>query len=210
MDWMIAVAWLLWLQRRLRHEPHPIFHALRPMVLVARMPGLNWFRHWMVWAVAVVALSLLLALQTVRLADERAAHAKSNGDHSDYVAQLERQARDAVLAARAEELRRTVAVQEIADETQKKLDVALADADAARAAGERLRQRIAQLTASIGRGGSGGTSASAPGAPAKGTADLLADVQRRLGEAAERIVKFADESHVSGLACEASYDALRK
>ena len=114
---------------------------------------------------------------------------------------------DTIEDARAEERRRTEAVQEIANEAQSKLDQALADAGAARSAGERLRDRIAQLTAACRAAASNPDAANA-GAPAEVPADLLADVQRRLDEAADGIAGFADKSSAAGKACERSYDAL--
>lgn len=168
----------------------------------------TWFRPWMAWAAAVVALGLLLALQTVRLADERTEHQTTVSMWVKDRETRERNARLAVEAAREEEKRRTDAVQGIADETQKKLDGALADADAARDAGDRLRQRVAQLTAALGRTTASKPAAAGPGAPAQTTADLLADVQRRLDEATDTIAGFADRAHTAGLGCERSYDAL--
>lgn len=163
----------------------------------------------MAWLAVVAGLAVLLGLQTLRLADEQRDHAKTAVLWSKDREAWEKAAREAVEAARKEEQRRTTAVQEIADETQAKLEVARADAADARDAGERLRRRVAQLTTALGRAGAGQPAAASPSAPAQSTADLLADMQRRLGEATDRIAKFADESHIAGLACEASYDALR-
>jgi hypothetical protein len=167
-----------------------------------------WFRPWMAWVLAVLALAWLLAAQTVRLSREQAAHAKTVADHATYVAQLEHNAREAVQAARDEERRRTVAVQEIADDTQKKLEVAAADAVAARDAGDRLRKQIAILAAAGRRAAASKAGAAEAGAPADATADLLADVQRRLDQATDGIAEFADRAHAAGLGCQRSYDAL--
>lgn len=166
------------------------------------------FRPWMIWAAAVVALAVLLGLQTVRLADERADHADTKADHKEQVALAEKATRKAVEDARTEEQRRTDAVQEIANDTQTKLDTALADNADARAAGERLRKRIAELAAASSRKAAGDTQAASPGATTVTTADLLADVQRRLDEAADGIAGFADKAHGSGLACQRAYEAL--
>ena len=171
------------------------------------MIPLPWFRPWMAWAAAVAAMAALLGLQTVRLADERADHQTTKADYNQRVANAEKAGRQAVEDARAEEQRRTAAVQEIANEAQKELDVARSDADAARSAGERLRDRIAQLTAACRAAASNPDAANA-GAPAEVPADLLADVQRRLDEAADGIAGFADKSAAAGKACERSYDAL--
>ena len=166
-----------------------------------------WFRPWMAWAAAVAVMAALLGLQTVRLADERTAHANAVSAFNAAAAKAEREARQAVEDARTEERRRTDAVQEIANEAQSKLDQALADAGVARSAGERLRERIAQLTAAC-RAAASNPGAASSGAPAEATADLLADVQRRLDEAADGIAGFADKSAAAGKACERSYDAL--
>lgn len=166
-----------------------------------------WFRPWMAWAAAVAVMAALLGLQTVRLADERADHQTTKADYNQRVANAEKAGRQAVEDAWAEERRRTEAVQEIANEAQSKLDQALADAGAARSAGERLRDRIAQLTAAC-RAAASNPDAASSGAPAEATADLLADVQRRLDEAADGIAGFADKSAAAGKACERSYDAL--
>ena len=168
------------------------------------------FKPWMAWAVIVAALAALLGVQTVRLSDEQRDHAETHRKHAVELAQRADDAREAVRAARDEEQRRTAAVQEIADETQVQLDAARDDADAARDAGERLRQRVAQLTASISRGGTGNSATAGAGASAEKTADLLADVQRRLDEAADAIAGFADSAYTAGAACERSYKSLTK
>lgn len=105
---------------------------------------------------------------------------------------------------RAEERRRAAAHQEIVNEAQKQTDRARSDAAAARAAAGRLQ---AELAAYRGRTcpnpatGDGGEAAAA-------TERMLADVQRRLDDAADRIAGFADQSRIAGLACELKYDAL--
>lgn len=105
---------------------------------------------------------------------------------------------------RAEEQRRAKQHQEIVNEARKQADRARLDAAAARTAAGRLQ---AELAAYRGRAcpnpatDSGGQAAGA-------TEGVLADVQRRLDEAADRIAEFADQSRIAGLACERKYDAL--
>ena len=167
----------------------------------------TWIRPWLAWALLVAALTAALGLQTVRLSDERADHQTTKADYNKRVADAEKAGRQAAEDARAEEQRRTAAVQGIADDAQKKLDAARTDAVAARDAGERLRARLAQLTAAC-RATSSNPNAANAGPAAEPTADLLADVQRRLDEATDGIAGFADSAHTSGKACERSYDAL--
>ena len=166
----------------------------------------------MLYRTAAVAIALALAaagLQTYRLAREQARHADTRARHAEQVADLERASREAALAARTEERRRTAEVQKAADEAHDALARARADAAAANDAGQRLRDRVAALTATCGRA-SGDTSPAASGPSAVATADLLADVQRRLDAAADGIAAHADAARAAGLACQRSYDALTR
>jgi hypothetical protein len=123
------------------------------------------------------------------------------------LAELERAARDAESDARVEEQRRVAALQEIADEALQRETAARADADAATAAGGRLRQQISRLTASC-RAAASNPATAGSGPSADATADLLAQLQQRLDEAADGIARFADRAHAAGAACQSSYNAL--
>ena len=162
-----------------------------------------------VWVGLLVWALLAVGLQTYRLASEQAAHADTRAQHAEHIADLERDAREAVLAARTEERRRTEEVQKAADEAHQALERARADAAAAADAGQRLRDRIAAITATCGRATSDPGPASGS-APAVATADLLARVQQRLDESADAIAAHADAARAAGLACERSYDALTR
>ncbi len=146
-------------------------------------------------------------VQTYRLAAERQAHAATKAAHAEQIAALERAAHEAEVAARSEEQRRTRALQGIINDTEQKLSIARDDAAAAADAGQRLRAQLAAVTASCRRGARH-TAASPAGAPAIATHDLLADVQRRMGEATDGIARYADAAHAAGAACERSYRAL--
>ncbi|NMG71837.1 DUF2514 family protein [Parazoarcus communis] len=156
-------------------------------------------------ALIVAAFAFLVCLGLL-IAEERD-HAETKRLHAEQIADLERAGREAVEEARIEEQRRYTALQEIAHETQTQLDRARADAAGAANAGDRLRKRIAQLTASC-RAGTGHPGSAAPGQTADVTADLLADVQQRLDEAADAIARHADAARIAGLACESAYDAV--
>lgn len=151
---------------------------------------------------------VLLGLQTLRLEVERRAHSETQATHQSTLAELERSAALAVESARAEEQRRTEEVQKAADEATRSLARARADAAAAADAGRRLREQIAAITATC-RFAASDPSAAEGGASAGATADLLADVQRRLDEASDGIARFADAAHIAGATCERSYDGVR-
>lgn len=157
---------------------------------------------------ACLVLFALLGVQTIRLSDEQRDHAETREDHAQALAAMNEAARQAEAEARAEEQRRTAEVQKAADEAHHALERARADAAAADAAGQRLRERIAALTTAC-RAGPGGAGAATPGTPADPAADLLADVQRRLDEAADGIAAHADAARAAGAACERAYDAVR-
>lgn len=114
---------------------------------------------------------------------------------------------EATTAARTEEQQRAAKAQKVANETHEALEHARADAYAAADAGHRLRQQLARITASC-RATPGDSAPATPGTPAEPSADLLADVQRRLDEAQDRIARFADEAYASGSACQRIHDQL--
>lgn len=138
---------------------------------------------------------------------ERADHAETKRLHAEQIASLEQAGRKAVEDARTEEQRRYTALQEIAHETQAQLDQARTDAAGAADAGERLRKRVAQLTAGC-RAATGhpGTSGSSPAADT--TADLLADVFSEVERTGREMAAEADRRRIAGGACEKAYDAL--
>lgn len=59
-------------------------------------------RPWMAWAAAVALLLSLLGIQTVRLADERAAHAKTVENHAVALEQASEKARKTETALRSD------------------------------------------------------------------------------------------------------------
>lgn len=166
-----------------------------------------WVRPWMAWLLVLGLVALFAGVQTLRLADERTAHQTTIARHAQVLQELERQAREAVEAARAEEQRRAQALQEVIYEAEEKLARSRADAAAASDAGDRLRERITELTAAC-RVGSGNPAAPGSSQATNSTADLLAIVQRRLDAAAEGIARFADAAHAAGAACQNAHGTL--
>lgn len=157
--------------------------------------------------VLLALATLALGVQTFRLSVEQRNHAQARAEHLRDRVEWERMARESVAAARSEEQRRARALQGIINDTEQKLAIARDDAAAAADAGQRLRAQLAAVTAGCRRSSTHPATATA-GAPAVATSDLLADVQRRLGEATDRIARYADEAHGAGSACERSYRAL--
>lgn len=84
---------------------------------------------------------------------------------------------------------------------------AAVDATARRASAERLRNATV-ATAARCSPASADSAAAAVGAPASSPGDLLADLQRRMDEAAGRTIAFADAAHAAGQECVGDYDAL--
>lgn len=155
----------------------------------------------------LLAAVAVAGVQSWRLASEQAAHADTRAQHALQIAELAKAARQAEADARAEEQRRTAEVQKAANDARQAMERARADAVAAADAGDRLRKHIATLTAASCAGLIGADAASGSAA-ADATAGMLADVQRRIDDATNRIAEFADRAHAAGRACESGYNAL--
>lgn len=161
----------------------------------------------------VVALAVALALsgigagwQSLRLSDERAAHATDNATHAEQIAALDRKALETERSYREEENRRAQALQEVVIEANNEAAKSRADAVAAGAAADKLQKRIATLIANSRPPGN-------PTAPGTGpttdpAADMLAVMFTRIDAASRGIAEFADASRIAGQACERSYHAL--
>jgi hypothetical protein len=114
--------------------------------------------------------------------------------------------READQKAKDAEIERINAAHEkVVQDAKKQTQQAAAAAASANAAATGLRQRYAKLAAACAA-----ASAVAGSPPASAPGDLLANVFRRIDEAAGQLAEVADQRRVGGLACEAEYDALRK
>lgn len=113
-------------------------------------------------------------------------------------AELER----AEAAREAERLARR-SMETIADETDRTLARARADAAAARSAADGLRVAAASAGAACRDAGP-----AAPGAPASAAGLVLADVLGRAAERAAELAAAADAAHAAGSACERAYGAV--
>lgn len=148
----------------------------------------------------VLVVGAAAALQTYRL---RVAEL----DHLAQQVDWERESGRAVRAAFDEGNRRTAAVQTEVENARKKNDALAGDLAGAAAAGRSLRDELAAARA---------RACTAPGNPttpgggqtAEATERMLADVQRRLDEAAERIAEYADKARIASETCSGSYHSL--
>lgn len=109
--------------------------------------------------------------------------------------------------AKAEELRRMTAINEVSQSAQTEIDRARADADAARAAADGLRNQAKRLAATASKAcGNPGTAATGKAAGSAGL--VLADVLGRTDDAAGELAAALDRSRIAGMACEKAYDSL--
>lgn len=139
-------------------------------------------------------------------------HVYAEGDAAGYARRDAEQAaadNKALKAALADVERLNKVVKGISDDAKRDREAAAVSAAAAHDSGERLRAAEARLRAAI-RATESAQAATAAGSAATDAAEgVLADVQRRLDEAQERVAGFATESHRAGLSCERAYDALK-
>ena len=161
------------------------------------------------WQLAAIALGVLLAVQTVRLANAQRDHARAVGVFNAAAATAERKAREQSETYRAKEQELRNAHDKIERETQATLAAATAGADRAVAAGQRLRRELADyLTAHRERAtAAAAANQCAPDGPAL---DLLAELFRRADQRAGELAAIADTARARGNACERAYDAARE
>lgn len=149
----------------------------------------------------IAVLALFFGIQTIRLADEKADHQKALADHAKQIATLEQAARDASEKYRRMERTWQDRVKEVSDEGQSQIDTAQRHAVDARAAGERMREQYERTIAAIIRSATTAAGNASGGQAPSETASMLADMQRRLDEAADAIAEFADRSYAAAHTC---------
>jgi hypothetical protein len=157
---------------------------------------------------AVVALLLLVGVQTVRLANEEAAHQTTKKEHADQLTEQERIARRDTEAKRARESARVIALEGIIHEKSALLESAQTDATAARMVADRLRDKLARIAAAA-NARSANPSAAGAGPSAEETIVVLTNVLGRMEARAGELAEFATRAHTAGDICEASYDAVK-
>ncbi len=126
--------------------------------------------------------------------------------HEAEQAEIQRAHAAALEALRQEDNRRIHSLTETLNAASAQLDRALADRDSARVAADSLQQRAQGLAASC-------TAASPAARPSQGASApgrVLADMLRRVDEAAGGIAAFADRAVIAARSCEHLYDAAGK
>lgn len=162
--------------------------------------------------VLAVAVALVLCGIALLFAYEHGRTTANTEWQGRWDKQLKIQADDkaaAEVAARAEEQRRQMAINEVTTHAAQALEQARADAATASSANDRLRDQARKLAASAGKcpvnpGAATGS------APAANPGNLLAVVLDESVSRNRELAEIADTSRVRGLACEASYAALVK
>ncbi|MBD1554787.1 DUF2514 family protein [Pseudomonas typographi] len=153
------------------------------------------------WALAavIVLLIVLAGVQTYRLKSLQV-------EHAEYVGKIDQHAKEASEAARQEEQQRQATIEQVRADaiTQKaKDDARIADLDAA---GNSLRQQSAKLLADRA---ALGARLAARGKNLSDLTEVLAQLRQQLDDFAQAAATDADQYRRAGIACEASYDALR-
>lgn len=163
-------------------------------VVKALLGGVRWY----VWVIAVVVAWGAWNRHQFR-------SEQTDFNNAKIAAAAERAASAAEVAA--ENARRAREKQEITDAANQKaarLEAALRDRTGT---ADKLRARLAALDAERCSGGAAAVEGSASAAAA---GDLSAYVRRRLDEARERTIEFADRAALAGETCELEYDSLKK
>lgn len=106
--------------------------------------------------------------------------------------------------ARSEETRRAAAVEGIRRDAKQQIEQAQADATAADATADSLRQQLAERT----RRASADTCSDAGSQTARSTLILYSELLDRADARAGELAAEADRRRVAGLACEAQYESL--
>lgn len=134
--------------------------------------------------------------------------ARAEARHAQVLEQLAHGTVAAAQAARAEEARRTAAVEEQRDIAQAKLDGLALELAAGAAVSERLRAELDTLRR---RGGACGTAAAqrGPGQQGTDTIGLLIDMLTGVESAGRAVAEYADRLRIAGAACEGAWDRLR-
>lgn len=167
-----------------------------------------WVRLVPLWAWLAFVLGLWTVVEELRLANLRGELAAEQAAFSDYRLEVVERESRATAAAREEERRRQVAIDEVEEDGQRKLAAARVDANDARAARDRLQHEVERLRS--GRAATCNTVAAQQRQAGDRAFDLLADLFERADLRAGELAEALDRSRVAGKACEAAYESVRR
>lgn len=169
---------------------------------------LNIIPSWL-WALIVAGAVATSCTQTVRLEREQSKHSKTKVEFAEY--KTDTAMKTLKSFERRDEQRQELEdaatqAQAQADALRKQLD---RDRDLARASSQRLRDAAATAALAADSQCQASTSA-AVGEARKSAAGMLAHVLGLADDAAGRMAEIAQQRGISGLQCEARYDAAVK
>ena len=165
-------------------------------------------RSQLIGAAVCVALGMAAAW-IVQEWRHGAKQARLEAAHSQLLEQQAHAVVESVQAARNEEKRRTDAVEKQRNDAIEQNEALAAGVAAGRAVSERLRQQLATLRARTG-GVDTAAAERGEGQPGADPIGLLIGVLEGLDSTGREVAEYADRLRIAGLACEGSYDSLRK
>lgn len=151
-------------------------------------------------SVAVVGL-LGTGVQSWRLDSEQKAHLHARLQHEE---QLGKYMRAAITAQEEQDAKDTLVrrqIEQAREDGAARLAVANAAATVVGSERDKLQRAYAAAIAARSCPASGTTKDASGSTPADLSGDLLADVQRRLGESASDIAAFADKANAAAVTC---------
>src|SRR5690606_18289185 len=134
--------------------------------------------------------------------------ARSESQHAQVLEQLAHGTVAATQAARAEEARRTAAVEEQRDVAQQQAQALELDVAAAASSADRLRRELDTLRRR-GSACSAATPNGGSGEQGTDTIGLLIDVLTGMESVGREVAEYADLLRIAGAACEGALDAMR-
>jgi hypothetical protein len=174
--------------------------------LLRFLPFVSVWKWWLIGG-AFAAVVAAWGVQTYRVNSYKADLAESQAIRAQERAAAAEAARIQSEEYREEDQRRIRALRSIVDDTIQKAEAVAADAVDSRVAADRLRQRIAAIVAASRRA-SRDPAAAEGSPPAQDAIGMLAELYRRIDEAAQLYAGVADATHNAGNACERAYGSL--
>ncbi len=168
-----------------------------PQALIAKLVGVAFLCGLFMWVgyewrdrEAEAQIAYLTTQHAEARSKQMAEFAKANADYRRREAENHKRLTETLNAAHAQLL------------------AAVDDARLARSASDRLRERVAALTAARCPRTADDPEPALAGPPAEAAGYLLADLFSRLDAAAGELGEYADRARIAGAACERAYDAL--